>query len=90
MHTLRKLVVTFGALSVVLVLAAGPALATEAGSQTTTEEAGEHGGSGVIVRTDDGKLQLPLDPERPRDAVGLGLIAVTALALMAALVNARK
>ena len=88
MDTLRKLLLAFGAISVVMVLAAGPAFAAEGGGETTTEESDGHGG--ILVRTDDGKIELPLDPSDPRDAVGWGLIGVTALAILLGLVNARK
>lgn len=100
MDTFRKLLLAFGALGVVMVLAAGPALATEAGgaggagadggTETVTEEDLPEPAGGVVVRGEDGKMQLPLDPERPRDAVGWGLIGVTALAILLGLVNARK
>lgn len=100
MDTLRKLLLAFSALSVVLILTAAPAVATEAGgggdtTEATTEQGGdeagaeEHGES-LIQRNEEGKMILPLDPNRPRDAVGWGLIAVTALAILAGLVNARK
>jgi hypothetical protein len=101
MDTLRKLLLAFGAVTIVMVLAAAPAMGTEAGGAGATEPAAETGqttdeagaaehGQQLFVRNDEGKMVLPLDPRRPRDAVGWGLIGVTALAILLGLVNARK
>lgn len=98
MDTFRKLLLAFGALSVVMMLTVGPAFAAEpaGGPGTTEQEEGggtsteEHGGESVVVTNEEGKMVLPLDPTRPRDAVGWGLIAALSLAILLGLVNARK
>lgn len=95
MDTLRKLVLAFGAALIVMVLAVGPAVATEAGggeapAETATTEGETHDEPGIVVRNEDGKMVLPLDPQRPRDVVGIGILAFVALGILLGLVNAGK
>ncbi|MBW3661869.1 MAG: hypothetical protein KY469_02125 [Actinobacteria bacterium] len=73
-------------------LLTGPAAATEGPAPTDapTEPTGEEGGAEHGEEEGSGKIELPLDTERPRDAIGLVMLGVVAAGVALAFVNMRR
>ena len=72
-------------------LLSGPAAATEGPAPTdaATEQTGGEGGAHT-EEEGSGKIVLPLDTEKPRDAIGLVMLGVVAAMVALAFENMRR